>query len=374
MSNMLDIIKTIGLESQAVGSVGSEFEQDMVALESFVDLESTLNVSALETAMESIGYTQLAIAEAAGTEGEVFNRLSELGFVGTEAVVDVASRQWYKLKTVVKAFINTIINFFKKMLSLGNVTDKAMKAVKKKAESYEKRWGKESGYVKLDNDTDYKTAAKNLLIPFAAVDVLLGAPSGATVSGTDKTPVSLKEIFALINSVKSTTIKDFVTWVGANASDNGKIKKVVTEYDKADRTEGLSNFKETCADKLKDGSEVEELKASAYKTAVKTLLDTIKSTATSIESSKLSKDFDKSIKVFEKLRNDLNKIKEDEKDTVFGTAAGGGQDKWEEMSKFLSMTITLLTDAPKMYSVAIKTVISAANKGFTEVERCLSMR
>ena len=349
------ILESIGLENDnAYSGEVTEFQSDMIGMENFLDLQESLEATGMTIALESVQTVQIAMAMQAG-EGREVEVLNAVGFesteIGTEAVVDIAARKFYQAKAAIKSIIKVIINFVKKLLSLGNTTEKAFKAIKTKHKAYDKKWSNNAGKIKLDSDKEYSTKISD-------IQKLLHEqqnPSDGSLLGTFK----VMTIILTIEEVS--TIQQLKT-----ALDSPALKSSFGKFKEKAGSSAIKDVKEKLKTEMND-IDTDDLKPTAYKTVTKSALDLVGVIAQAHIDGKMSTKLTKCIKNLNKVETNVGKLKEGDRDKIFGSD--------ESFDSFLT-SVSKLTEqfmiTPVVYGLLLKHTINLSQQTFTEVDRILA--
>ena len=334
MNDFLKAMGQFGMEGLGIEPAEVSLEQEMneeIAMEAELDeayaqmdfaniVASTSQCEAILTAMaeREIGLESNAGRDAATIYGEF----------GLEAIKDVAMRKAYSGLASIKALINTCINWLKQLVGISVASKKIFSGLAKKAKAMKKQLGKVQSKVseKLKRDMpDYTAVLKKLIDTQKKKGVY---NSVSEHSGKDNSQ--------FIEKLSKATKNELDGWI-----DN--IKKSNEGFESK-----LDSLKE-----IYDKSDTSEYEGSACYSHIISFVGTLETLANSYKSVDMAKGYDKQIKAFEKLRNELGKTNT----TITAPST--------ELSKYLNLKITNLTKYSNYGKKILKETVKVADDGLT---------
>ncbi|MGL5766504.1 MAG: hypothetical protein ACRCX8_12780 [Sarcina sp.] len=349
---MMDFLKKIGLESDTVikPGTGDEITVGLESIEQLTDLAITLLDAGLEANEDSVIFNKVSLVDnLAGLEGadvDVMLSAMELLEPGMESLKEAGARTWYRIKAAFKALLSGAIAFFKKLMTLGGMTDKILTKLAAKVEKVKERWNNNANKVSGVSGKKYSTWTQNV-----TKDKLTGELT------TIKT-----EIEAVISLVSS---GDLAGFVGKSKTELDKLAEAYKKTSKEDKAskESLNKSLEALT---KDLYKTAEFDFSTFKGHVKGALDVVESVAKELENIEVFAKIKEGVKNAEAILKELNGLKADEIATALGKL------EVQEVTEAASGAIKVLSARPKDLARYYKVVLTVADKTFTEVEKVLS--
>lgn len=349
---MIDFLKNIGLESDTVikPGIGDEIAVGLESIEQLTDLAITLLDAGLEANVDSVIYNKVSLVDnIAGLEGADVSAMlaaMELLEPGMESLKEAGARTWYRIKAAFKALLSGAITFFKKLLTLGGMTDKILTKLAAKVEKVKERWNNNANKIVGVTGKKYSTWTQNV----------------TKKKLTEELDTIKEEIEAVVALVAS---GDLAGFVGKTKTD---LDKLAEAYKKTSKEEKAS--KEALNKSLdaltKDLYKTAEFEFSTYKGHVKGALDVVESVAKDLENTEVFAKIKEGVKNAEAILKELNGLKADEIATALGDL------DVQEANEAASGAIKVLSARPKDLARYYKVVLTVADKTFTEVEKVLS--
>lgn len=352
---MMNFLQEIGLESTSLNTnlAGDEITAELAGLESLTDLATSLIQGDIENSIEAINYNKVSLVDnIAGVEGvNVIDLLNQMEFdeIGMESLKEAGARAYYRVKAIAQQFIKSVITFFKKLVSMGGVTDKAANALMAKYEKVKDRYDENIGKVKLNSTKKVSTWVTN---------------HDATTTDTAISDLS-SPVLEIVKLVESGDLKKFLvnlkgevkvkaSLLMASRAKDKDIKKLNETFDK--------EFKKN-ADKLYKNKEVTW---SDFKGSVAGALNTVKKIATELEDFEVFAKAKEGIADANAILKELGSLKQEDLAETLGSVSP------QRASEYASGVIKSLTELPKALATTIKFYLTFADKTFTEVEKLLS--
>lgn len=349
----MNFLQEIGLESTSLNTnlAGDEITAELAGLESLTDLATSLIQGDIENSIEAINYNKVALVDnIAGIEGvNVIELLNQMEFdeIGMESLKESGARAYYRVKAIAQQFLKSVITFFKKLVSMGGMTDKAANALMAKYEKVRTRYDENIGKVKMSSTNKVSTWITNHdpntgKIPLKGITEPILETAKLVESG------DLKKFLGSLN------VQNAPALLRINKASDKTIKKADESLDK--------EFKKN-AEKL---YKVKDVAWLDFKSSVGAALNTVKDIATELE------DFDVFAKAKEGITDanailkELGSLKQEDIAETLGKVSP------QNASNLATGVIKTLTELPKTLAKTIKFYLTFADKTFTEVEKLLS--
>lgn len=353
---MINYLNELGLESNNIALTGenADITAELAGLESISDLAVSLIDGDMIEQESSINYNKVGLVDIiAGQEGvdavELLTQLEfEDDFVGVESLKEAGARTWYRVKAAAQGLARAIVAFFKKIVTMGGMTDKAANKLMAKYEKVKDRWNDNISKVRFDSKKKYSTWCHNV-------------GDGATITAAMKTIVD--GIAATAETVEGGDIKSFLGKL--NDQKKTELMEVLLKKDDAYKKETSKTDKELDKNATKRYT-VKDHSWEEYKTAVKNALDQVGVIAKYFEDLEIFAKAKEGIRNAESILKELGSLKADE------VAEACGNVEIQKVTDYASATIKALTIIPKEFAKTVKVNLTLADKTFTEVEKLLS--
>lgn len=351
---MMNYLNELGLESTNIALSGdnSDITRELAGLESIADLAIGLIAGDIDEQMESINYNKVGLVDiVAGQEGvDAVALLTQLDFddefVGVESLKEAGARTWYRVKAAAQGLARAVVAFFKKIITMGGMTDKAANKLMAKYEKVKDRWNDNISKVRFDSKKKYSTWCHNI-----------------ESKDTSELKAIVDAIEAVCDTVESGDVKTFLGKL------NGEAKKELLDIHRTKDSDIKKSSDKVNKDMDRATAQLYKTKEhswDAYKSAVKNALDQVGVVAEFFENLEVFAKAKDGIKNAEAILKELGSLKADEVAEVCGTVS------IQRATDYASATIKMLTIVPKELAKAVKFSLTVSDKVFTEVEKLLS--